>query len=128
MLELLCHLVGDYVFQNHWMATQKVNSVLVAMIHAIFYTIPFVVMFDLDLVQIALICLTHAFIDHFRVAKLWCDFWGIGNPGKVMPLFSKLTFVSNEVAPPFLGVWLLIIVDNTLHLAINHLAINYLGV
>ena len=28
--------------------------------------------------------------------------------------------------PPFLGVWLTIIVDNTAHLAINHLALGYL--
>jgi hypothetical protein len=34
--------------------------------------------------------------------------------------------VDIQPAPPFLGVWLLIIVDNTMHLCINYAALSWL--
>ena len=41
MTELLCHLVGDYVLQNHAMASLKTKSSFWAAIHALLYTLPF---------------------------------------------------------------------------------------
>lgn len=38
---MLAHLIGDYVLQNDWMATNKKRRDLPCMVHAILYTIPF---------------------------------------------------------------------------------------
>lgn len=152
MQELIAHLLGDYVFQNHWMAVNKTKNFGVAFIHAVFYGFPFLLLAS-SWNALAIIVLTHAFIDRFQVAKYWCEFWGVGTHGHVMSTIYT-TFSASEHAdyahvndhwyayphglpnltspigvpdaPPFLAVWLKIIVDNTMHLAINHYALNYL--
>ncbi len=124
MSELLCHLIGDYVLQNHWMANRKTSSFFVAAVHGLFYSIPFLFL-GISPAQWLVSTWTHVLIDHYRIAKLWVDFWGVGTPGKVMKLFGSRIEQPSE-APPFLGVWLLIIVDNTLHLCINHAVLVYL--
>lgn len=151
MSELLCHLFGDYVLQNHWMANTKTRSWTAAILHAFLYTLPFVLLTQDD-VALLVIGWTHAFIDRFRLAKYWCDFWGVGCEGKFTAwLMRKRGFTRYEVdakpgtfvwvrgtghdtvvvestadAPLWLGVWLLILVDNTAHLTINHLVLYYL--
>jgi hypothetical protein len=121
MRELLCHLFGDYVFQNHWMASRKASSSLAAGIHASIYTLSFLLI-TRSPVAILVILVTHFFIDRFRLAKYWVQFYGVGNTGWIG---SKLG-LDVTVAPDWLAVWLLIIVDNTAHLTINHLSILYL--
>ena len=121
--QLIAHLLGDYVLQNQWMAAEKVKRWLPAIVHAIFYTIPFAAFFGLPYALIP-ICLTHLVIDRYRLAGYWCRFWGIGQDGW---LPKKLGLVLTGDAPPFLGVWLLILVDNTLHLIINALSLRFLG-
>lgn len=174
MPELLCHLVGDYVLQNHWMANRKTSSWLAALVHASFYTLPFLFL-TRDPLALAIIGGTHAVIDRYRLAKVWVDFWGVGVEGRVIGTIMRARgYVLGEVAikpdlvetrwvrrgaivwsehhpeemrtkemdgyllahsaprvadaPPFLGVWLLIIVDNTMHLCINHAALAWVGV
>jgi hypothetical protein len=43
MEQLLLHLVGDYIFQSHWMATEKTRHSYPALYHAIIYSLPFFV-------------------------------------------------------------------------------------
>jgi hypothetical protein len=117
--QLLAHLVGDYVLQNHWMANRKTTSWLAAIIHAVFYGIPFLLLVS-TWWQWAIIVGTHAVIDHYRLAKYWVEFWGIGQPGWV----GQKLGLDVKTAPDFLAVWLLIIVDNTMHLAINYFALS----
>jgi len=119
--ELIAHLCGDYVLQNHWMATRKTSSSLAAAVHAATYTIPFLILTKSPL-ALAVIVGTHFIIDRFRLARYWVQFWGIGNPGWIGGRLG----LDIPTAPDFLGVWLLIIVDNTAHLAINHGAILWL--
>jgi hypothetical protein len=131
MPELLAHLVGDYVLQNHWMAVNKTKFFLVAAIHAVFYTLPFLLLTTNPL-ALLIICGTHTIIDHWRIAKYWVDFYGIGVFGKLPAWFFKtapgpcILHVEYNEAPPYLGVWLLIIVDNTLHMCINHIVLTTL--
>ena len=153
MSELICHLVGDYVLQNHWMAGTKTKSWLAALLHAGLYTLPFLVLTQSALALLVIFG-THALIDRYRLARYWVQFWGIGEEGEVVPLvmlmrgFERIhqrdedgTCYSIYVrpscddleerkgaapAPPFLAVWLLILVDNTMHLAINHAALTFL--
>ena len=122
-MELIAHLVGDYVLQNHAMATRKTASSKWAAIHVAFYTLPFFLLmlspidgFSLpwSSAALAIIASTHFAIDRYGIARRWVAFYGIGVPSRFTgPI---------EAAPPFLATWLLIIVDNTFHLAINRLA------
>lgn len=105
MTELLCHLFGDYVFQNQWMADNKVKRWFPAIVHATVYTAMFLTVTQ-SIVALAIIGSTHAVIDRFRLARYWVEWFKIGIG-----------------APDFLRVWLLIIVDNSFHLAINHAAL-----
>jgi hypothetical protein len=140
-LQLVCHAVGDYVLQNHWMALKKTQSWPPALIHALLYTVPFAVVFGL-VPALAVIGVTHAVIDRYRLANYWVRFWGTGCEGWItrkIRLFRERRFhdggvyvrdpadVPIEDAPPWLGVWLMIIADNTFHVVINAVALYYLG-
>jgi hypothetical protein len=120
------------------MAIKKVGNIWVACLHAVLYTLPFVLLTQ-GMMALAVICLTHMVIDRFRLARYWVDFWGIGKAGWLPPKLgmnlakpsapgdlTATTPASSTDAPPFLGVWLLIIADNTLHLAINYVALRWL--
>ena len=116
MTQLLAHLIGDYVLQSHVMATRKTSSWGWALTHAVFYGLPFLLLVS-HAWQWVVIVGTHAVIDRYRLAGYWCRWWGVGYPG----LWTKAE--GFEAPPPFLGVWLLILVDNTMHLTINYLTL-----
>lgn len=130
MILLLCHLIGDYVLQSHVMATRKTSSWWWALIHAAFYSIPFAALLWMTaalvpaLVALLVIGGTHAYIDRYAIAAKWCRWYGVGHPGIWWRPYS-VGEMRAEFAPPppFLGVWLTIIVDNTMHLAINAAAV-----
>ena len=115
MNQIIAHLIGDYILQTHWMAVNKVNKLWIATLHAFCYTIPFLFVTQ-SLLALMVIFVTHAIIDRYRIAmyitrlKNW-HFKGNGYP---------------EDTPIWLSVWLIIIMDNTLHLIINYLAITNL--
>jgi hypothetical protein len=119
---IVAHLLGDYVLQNHWMAVKKTGSWPIALLHTVLYTVPFLLIFGPSYALIPIL-VTHAVIDRYRLARFWVDFWGIG---KVGWLPQKLG-AQGEDAPPFLGVWLLFIVDNVAHLVINGASLHFLG-
>lgn len=135
MAELLCHLFGDYVIQNHWMAMNKTKSSFAAAVHALTYSLPFLFL-TTDPAALAVICGTHFVIDRYRLAGYWCRVWGTGCTGWLwsliayrqsgfasLGLWDEYRETTWEEAPDYLRVWLLIIVDNTFHLTINHLAL-----
>lgn len=142
MPQLIAHLIGDYCLQNHYMATQKTKAWFPALLHVLLYGIPFIVI-GASLEQWFLIVSTHYLIDRYRLAKYWVVFWGIGVEGFVLrevawwkhfraypePAFGEDSWGKRtppDEAPPFLAVWLLILVDNTMHLAINCFALGFL--
>ena len=121
---LLAHLLGDYVFQNHWMANEKTSKSLAALLHVTIYTacyLAFYFVIPMSWEGYALIGVTHFVMDRWRLAKYWCRFYGVG---------EKAFFQSSDVqpAPPFLAAWLLILVDNTIHLTINWAALQLFGI
>jgi hypothetical protein len=119
MLQLLFHLWGDYITQNHWMANKKVlftkEGWLACLIHCVLYSIPF--SFIASPTALAVIFGTHFLIDKFRLAKYVNQFknWS----------FTPTGFP--EGTPPFLSIWLLFIVDNILHVTINFAALGWLN-
>lgn len=115
--QIIAHLVGDYLLQSHWMATEKTRNSLAAAAHAVTYTLPFAFI-TWSLPALALICGTHFLVDRFRLARfvVWAK---NGARGPV-----TATGYTDDV-PPWLAVWLLIIADNIVHLLINAAALRW---
>jgi hypothetical protein len=125
MIQLILHLVGDYVTQSDWMAQNKTKSTWAALCHATVYALPFLAIASVNAWLV--IWLTHLIIDRFRLARYvvyaknwmaprsywhpWADCSGTGY---------------HKDSPPWLSVWLMIAADNTMHLAINAAAIAWL--
>lgn len=105
MIQLLCHLWGDYIIQTSWMALNKEKNTLAAFIHALTYTLCFLFI-TTNTYTLLTIGVTHFIIDRFALVKRLRKYNG----------------------PDFLSVWLSIIADNTIHLTINFLAITYIGI
>ena len=109
--QLLAHSVGDYLLQSHWMAENKTKRSDAAAIHALTYALPFLLLKP-SKTQLAVLVGSHFLIDRYRLARHVC--WLKNGPWKK----RTATGYPDEV-PAWLAVWLLIIADNTLHIAIN---------
>lgn len=123
VLGLLAHLVGDYLFQSHWMATEKTKRWWPAVAHAVTYGLPFLVITHSP-IALAVIVVTHAVIDRYRLARhvVWAK--NHLAPGGSVPPWSECQATGYPPGtPPWLAVWLMIIADNTLHLTINSAAL-----
>ena len=111
MVQLICHLIGDYLLQNDWMAQNKKkkwsNGFAACLIHCVLYIIPFA--FICSIIQCFALFLTHFFIDRFYFVR-----WFMNHAGQKE--FSK---------PPF-APWSIIVVDNTFHLVTNYIIIQTL--
>jgi hypothetical protein len=122
MLQLILHLVGDYVTQSDWMAVNKTKSSLPALAHASVYSAPFLLLVGWRAVSVIL--LTHFLIDRFRVARYVVfakNF--LGWPWPKWADCSVTGYPSDR--PAWLTVWLMIAADNTMHLAINYAALRW---
>lgn len=124
--QLVAHAIGDYILQSHWMATEKTKNSFAAAIHAITYTLPFLLITHSP-EALAVICGTHFFVDRFRLARyiVWLKNWPFeryfaNDRLRMKPVTS--TGYSEDV-PAWLSVWLLIAADNILHVVINASAI-----
>lgn len=129
MAELLAHLFGDFPFQNHLMATRKPVSTTFAAVHVAIYTAWFIAWTDASAAALFVIAATHFLIDRFRLARYWVEFYGVGCEGWIVRTLRErgiLKVDPIEPAPPLLVLVLLIVVDNTFHLAINNLALTWL--
>lgn len=126
--QILMHMIGDYVLQSNWMATTKTRSTIAAAVHALTYSLPFILFPMLPVFRIpalglpglALLIVTHFFIDRWRLARyiVWLKNW----LGPNRPWSECQSTGYPPDTPPFLAVWLLIIVDNLMHICINGIA------
>lgn len=127
MEQLLCHLFGDYILQSSWMANNKSKRWTAAIVHACVYSLPFLIVIRPNFRAWIMIAGTHAIIDRFRLAK----YVAYGNQFLAPPSAYRSWEDCHDTGycketPDWLAVWLMIFVDNTLHLTINLLAIKYL--
>lgn len=127
--QLLAHAIGDYILQSHWMATNKTKSSLVAFYHAATYAIPFHFL-DPSFPAIVVIVGSHFAIDRWRLARFVVALKNLlfSSPSEYERLQTEIdmdTGCPREV-PLRLAVWLLIIVDNIIHVLLNGLALKYL--
>lgn len=134
MIQLILHLLGDFVLQSHWMAENKGKNTFAAAVHAIAYSLPFLLL-QPSWTAFSMILGTHFLIDRFRLARfvVWAknqfyvnngpDFW----EQKVRMRWSNCSATGYPAdVPPWLAVWLLIAADNTLHLLCNYTALRWL--
>lgn len=145
MIQLILHLLGDYVFQSDWMAQRKTKSTLPAAAHALVYSLPFLLLGSWQAWLV--IMLTHFVIDRWRLARYVC--WAknfLAPPRSRRWKYNSATSVTECIedtrwwhpweecsgtgyhkdSPAWLSVWLMIIADNTMHLAINYFSLLYL--
>lgn len=127
---IVLHLLGDYLLQSDWMAQRKTTSSVPAAAHAVVYTAPFWLLMP-SWWAMLLIGGTHFVIDRWRLARYVCWFKNLISPPTAYADGSPVWWHSwaecqgtgyHKDRPAWLAVWLLIIADNTLHLAFNGLA------
>lgn len=136
--QLVLHAVGDYLIQSDWMAQNKTKHWAPALVHALTYSTPFLLLTRSPL-ALLVIASTHYLIDRYRLARYVVfakNFLApkylsvLVPPGKFEKQWPKwerckATGYDQDV-PPWMSVWLLIIADNVLHVAINGAAIMWL--
>lgn len=120
MMQLILHLVGDYLVQNDWMALNKKKKSwegeLACQIHCVTYSLPF--LFIGSWWAVFAIYLSHYIIDRTNiVAWFLAARNGAGN-------IKNFGFSSDR--PMYITIWLFIITDNVFHIIFNYLALQYL--
>jgi len=123
--QLVAHAVGDYLLQSEWMVREKGSNSLAALAHVVVYTLPFLFLTQHP-VTLLVIASSHFVLDRWRLARyvIWLKNWPW--PGRRSWEECKETGYPPET-PKWMATWLMIIVDNTLHVLINGAAITYIG-
>ncbi len=127
-LQFLCHLFGDYILQSSWMANNKIKRWVPAAAHACTYFVPFLIVLRPSLAAALVMVGTHAVIDRFRLAKYVAFASQYLAPPSEWRAWAECSANAGyeKEKPAFLAVWLMIIIDNVMHLTINYLALAYL--
>lgn len=125
MNQLILHLVGDYVTQSHWMAVNKTKKSGAAIIHAVIYSLPFLILHPSALAFLVIL-VSHFFIDRFRLARFVVYAKNSMDLEQYRPWSECSETGYPKDVPAWLAVWLLIACDNTMHLAINYAALRWL--
>lgn len=124
---ILAHLTGDYVLQSDWMAVNKQRRWLPAVLHGAMYTLPHLAATRSPR-ALAVIGGTHAVLDHYNVAArlVWMKNWL--SPRREWRTWDECR--KNNGMPPGtpagLATAVKIVVDNTVHVAINAAACRWL--
>lgn len=123
--QLVAHAVGDYLLQSEWMVREKHRSHLAALAHVLVYSLPFLFLTQ-NPATLLVIAGSHFVLDRWRLARyvIWLKNWPW--PGRRSWDECKETGYPPET-PKWMSTWLMIIVDNTLHVLINGAAITYIG-
>lgn len=123
--QLLLHAIGDYVIQSDWMATEKTKRSLAALIHVVTYALPFLLL-TRSITALAVIAGTHFVIDRWRLARYVC--WAKNRIWPGWRPWSECVGTGYPAdRPAWLATWLMIIVDNTMHVLINGAALRWLA-
>ena len=124
---LVLHALGDYVLQSDWMANEKTKRWAPAIAHAVVYTAPFALLMP-RWEPLLLIGGSHLAIDHWRLARylVWAKNFAAPRAtagGRWWHPFSECQPTGyHKDRPIWLSLWLMIITDNVMHVAINGLA------
>lgn len=153
--QLFAHLVGDYLLQNSWMAARKTQSSAVALTHALVYILPFLLITRAP-IALAIMVASHFLIDRYRLARYviwardhlapkWTYIFDLEQrdtltadgmkklphtfrkPVRCLPWANCKNTGFDGSIDKTLTTWLLIIIDNVIHVGINALAIYLFG-
>ena len=151
--QFIAHALGDYVLQSDWMANEKTKKSFAALVHCIFYTLPFFLFFKPSWEALGVIAGSHFIIDRFRLARYVCYLKNFLAPPKTKTELQDSFDSSGSIHVrqtkwrinrwwrpwseckgtgypddniPYLSIWLLIITDNLMHIIINAFALAYL--
>lgn len=124
--QLVAHALGDYVLQSDWMALEKTKRSSVALLHALCYSLPFL-LFRPSLFAWLAIVVPHFVIDRWRLARHVGYVKNFLAPRSYWYPWAECdTTGYNKKRPDWMTVWLLIITDNILHVITNAVALTYL--
>ena len=124
MEQLLLHLFGDYVTQTDWMARAKTRVTFAAACHAAVYTLPFLLLSPSP-AALAVIGGTHFLIDRYRLARYVAYAKNLSTDWRLKWADCSTTGYPPDV-PATHAFWLMLLIDNTLHLSINYAALRWL--
>lgn len=131
--QLIMHAIGDYLLQSDWMANEKTKRFIPAAAHALVYSLGFL-LFRPSIMAWLVICVSHFFIDRYRLARyvVWVKNF-------LAPVYWTRLKLTDQPSwaecsktgyppdrPDWLAVWLLIAADNILHVVINGMALRFL--
>lgn len=131
---VIAHLVGDYFLQSDWMAAEKTKKNSAALAHVLTYVLPFLFLTS-SVPALIFIAGTHFAIDRWRLARYicwaknwlapkWIDDEGVKVRNLPWRYCTKTGYMMDK--PDYMAVWLLIVVDNTLHVICNAVALRWL--
>jgi hypothetical protein len=119
MIQIILHAIGDYITQNNWMAQNKTQNTLkgyvACFLHAMLYSLPFLLIGSVT--AWGLIFITHFLMDKYRLAVYWIKLvnWN----------WDSTNFGYEDKTPVWMSVWLMIIVDNVIHITGNYLILMF---
>lgn len=127
---LLGHLVGDYLFQNNWMAQRKGAHLLPCVVHCVFYTLTVCVFTSGSPWWAACVFLSHFPVDRWSLADKWLRLIGgrsiteyLENGHEGVPAFESSRQRDNYVVlRGGFSSLVYAVADNTLHLLLMVLA------
>jgi hypothetical protein len=123
---LLAHLAGDYLLQSDWMAAEKTKRWWPAIAHGLTYTLPYLLVTRSPW-ALLVIGGTHIVIDRYRLARHVCWVKNLLAPRGYNPPWRECRATGYpQDKPPWMAVWLMIVADNTIHVAINAAAVVWL--
>lgn len=129
---VLAHLVGDYLLQTDWMAKEKTKRWWPAVAHGLTYSVPYAALMLLGVTRFSVPALlviggTHIVLDRFRLARHVVWFKNQFAPRAFRSRWEDCRTTGYPPEnPAFMSVWLMIIADNTIHLAINAASVVWL--
>jgi len=123
--QLVAHAIGDYILQSEWMASNKARQSLAAAVHALLYTVPFLLL-TTSPSALGVIAGVHFLIDRWALARYVIWLKNRPWPGSRSWVECRATGYPPET-PGYMAGWLLVIVDNVLHVITNGLALQYFG-
>lgn len=112
------------MLQSDWMANEKTKRSVAALAHVLTYVLPFLLLRP-STAALVVIVGSHFVIDRWRLARFLC--WAKNRPWPGATPWSDCAATGYPSArPPWMSVWLLIIADNVMHVAINAAALRWL--
>lgn len=96
----IAHLIGDYLWQNDWMAQNKKKRTLPCLVHVALYTLAIFIFTSWPWWALVIVAVTHFIQDRTTIVNWYMR--GIG----------QKSFAEN------MGPWSVIIVDNVFHLVL----------